>query len=134
MSFDVAILEEAAIIPQSVMEAFAPILGVNNSVFIAITTATEDDNYISQMFSNSDEMSKRLFTRMQVRAPSAAGCAPQALDNLSDSRCCSCGVVWCAVGGGVVPALQGARHFGARVHAPQPQCAHAAAVEGVAEQ
>lgn len=66
MSFDVGILEEAAIIPESIMEAFAPILGVNNSVFLAITTPTEEDNYISQMFSNADADSKRLFARIHV--------------------------------------------------------------------
>lgn len=66
MEFNIAILEEASIIPQSVMESFAPCLGVNYAVFIAITTALDEDNYISVLFNNADEQAQHLFTRIHV--------------------------------------------------------------------
>jgi hypothetical protein len=48
------------------MEAFAPCLGVNNAVFIAITTALDDDNYITRMFMKKDPKSLELFTTIHI--------------------------------------------------------------------
>jgi hypothetical protein len=44
VEFDIAILEEAAIVPQQIMESFAPCLGVNGAVFVAISTLTDEEN------------------------------------------------------------------------------------------
>jgi hypothetical protein len=66
ISFDIAILEEAALIPEAVMEAFAPCLGVRGAVFFAITTAMGEDNYVSVMFNNNDPMAQKLFSRVQA--------------------------------------------------------------------
>lgn len=48
------------------MEAFAPCLGVNGAVFIAISTYTTEDNYLTILFKNEDEDSKKLFTKKIV--------------------------------------------------------------------
>jgi len=43
------------------MESFAPCLGVNGAVFIAISTFTDEDNYLTQLIKNDDPASKRMF-------------------------------------------------------------------------
>lgn len=48
------------------MESFAPCLGVNGAVFIAISTYTDDDNYLTQLIKNEDPESKRLFGKRLV--------------------------------------------------------------------
>jgi hypothetical protein len=66
LEFNIAILEEAAIIPPSMMEVIAPCLLVANSVFIAISTATGSDNYLSQMFANENQKARELLIRIHV--------------------------------------------------------------------
>jgi len=48
------------------MESFAPCLGVNGAVFIAISTYTTEDNYLTILFKNEDEDSKKLFSKKIV--------------------------------------------------------------------
>jgi hypothetical protein len=53
-------------VPSSIMESFAPCLGVNGAVFIAISTYTTEDNYLTILFKNEDEDSKKLFSKKIV--------------------------------------------------------------------
>jgi hypothetical protein len=48
------------------METISPCLGVRNACFIAITTATGEDNYISQMFSNKSTAIREMLSQIHV--------------------------------------------------------------------
>jgi hypothetical protein len=63
---DICILEEAARIPAGVLYAILPTLAVRDSCFIAISTPTDEDNYVSHMFDAKNPNVKDWILRIRV--------------------------------------------------------------------
>ena len=69
VSADVFFLEEAALIPQSILgEVIAPMLKVSNSALVMLSTRRGPENYFDKLFARDDDASRRLFSRLQMQS------------------------------------------------------------------